>query len=372
MAEWVGLAQTTIHDYIKGWQDNVVRNRKLLAKMKADGRITFNHHGDLVDWKIQFKQQDIQGVSDTDTLTFARSDLFKTAQLDWRGYAMTDAVTKKEKLMNDGVAAVIKRYSEVTGLMTKSFDARFGPQLYVDGNAAGNEKLIHGIESFMGTAQTTAGTGAITGTPVMNPSDTFAGLSTVLGAYGGIWTGTWPNGQGDTEYDFWSPLILDATSTLATASGGWTASTNFAARGLEATRFGLINTRKNSSKEGMIDVVLYDSLFYRQFLELLQSKERIVINTNRQNTLVGLGFSDTVNFDGAEVTYEFGIPASTGYGFNTNEMELKSMQNELFVAEGPDYDIASSSYRFKLDYYGNLTFNPRMFFKIAAYGSNGA
>jgi hypothetical protein len=40
-------------------------------------------------------------------------------------------------------------------------------------------------------------------------------------------------------------------------------------------------------------------------------------------------------------------------------MELRSMQGQLFVPEGPDYDVASKSWRFSIDFFGNLVFNPR-------------
>ena len=42
-----------------------------------------------------------------------------------------------------------------------------------------------------------------------------------------------------------------------------------------------------------------------------------------------------------------------------DEMELCSLQGQLFVPEGPDYDIAGMSYRFSIDYFGNLRCNPR-------------
>lgn len=368
MAEWVGIVNTTIHKFIRDYEKNVMRNRKILAKLQADGRVTYGWSGDLVEWRLQYRQHNLQGTADAETLTFARMDQFVKAQLEYRGYAMTDMVTKKERLMNTGTEAIINRYSEVAGLMMESIEASMGDEFYIDGNATGNEKRMHGIESFMGTTGS-----AIVGSPVMNPSDSYGGLSTALGDKGGTWTGTWPKGKGDPEYDYFSPLVLDATSTLAAASGGWTSSTaTWAARCLEILRFALVHSMRNNSGKGHINFGMLNSEYYRLFLESLASKERVVIQTNNKNTLRGLGFDDTVFFDGAELTYEFGVPSATAYGFNSNQMELRSMQKKLFDSQGPDFDIAAQAYRFVLDFYGNMYFNPRYFFKIQESGTSGA
>lgn len=372
VAEWSGILNTTIRNYIREVENDVLRNRKILAKLNADGRISYNWSGEQAEWRIRYRRQALQGMADADTLTFARVNRWKRANLDWRGYAATDSVTKKEKEMNKSTEAIINRYTETTQLLLEDIEENFGDEFYIDGTAAGNEKRIHGIESFMGVVAGTSG--SVIGTPVLQPSKTYAGLNTDLGSYGGSWntTAPWPLGKGSAEYDFYSPLILDTTSSLATASGGWTAATNFALRGLEITRYGLINSQKNRSKRGQIDMILYDSMYYRQFLELLSAKERIVIQTNNKNTLRGLGFDDVVNFDGAEVTYEYGVLPKTGYGFNTQQMEIRSLQKQLFVPEGPDYDIASQSWRFSIDFYGNMVFRPRYFLKIAEFGTTGA
>jgi hypothetical protein len=44
-------------------------------------------------------------------------------------------------------------------------------------------------------------------------------------------------------------------------------------------------------------------------------------------------------------------------------MELLSLQSQLFVPEGPDFDISGQSYRFSVDFFGNAKFNPRAFVK---------
>lgn len=368
MADWVGIVNTTIHKFIQDYENNVMRNRKWLAKLQADGQVTYNWSGDQMEWRLQYRQHSMTGIAEGDSLTFSRPDLFVKANLEYRGYALTDFVSKKEKLMNTGREAIINRYSEITKLMMESVEASLSEELYVDGNAAGNEKKLHGIASFMGDTGS-----AISGTPVMNPKDSYAGLATDLGDKGGTWSGNWPKGTGSLEYDYFSPLILDATSTLATASGGWSSSTaTWAARCLEILRFALVHTMKNKAGTGNVNFAILNSEYYRLFLDALAAKERIIVQTNNKNTLRGLGFDDTTFFDGAEITFEYGVPNNQAFGFNSKQMEMRSMQKKLFDSYGPEYDSGDNGYRFLVDFYGNLVFNPRYFFKIYQAGSSGA
>lgn len=353
-AEWSRIVNTTIHEYIRDVEINVLRNRRVLAMMKDRGRITFNHAGDLMDWKVNYKRSPMQGYADSDTLTFSRRDRWKTAQLDWRGYAATDAMTKLERLKNKNVEAIIKVYSEIAVSLMNDLEDQFGDEIYIDGNAAGNQKRIHGMESFLGNS------GAAAQGYIASPNSTYAGLSCTLGNYGGGWSTTssvvdWPTGTGDAHYDFWTPLIVDYSDTL------WSAATKtWPNTCKEALRFGIVKGRKNKSKRGMLDLIMLNDELYRQFENLLDGEERLIVKRgDRKGSLYALGFEDTLNLDGCDVSYEYGVPTATGYGFSMENIELCSLQPQLFVPEGPDFDIASQSYRFSIDFFGNMRANPR-------------
>src|SRR6516225_7117515 len=177
MAEWSRIVNTTIHQFIRTVEVNILRNRKLLSMAREKGRITFNHSGDLIDWKVRYKRAPMQGYADADTLTFSRRDRWKTAQLDWRGYAATDSMTKLERLKNKNTEAIVKIYSEIASNLMDDLDDQFGDEFYINGYAAGNQKRIYGFESFFANAGT-APNGNIN-----NPSSNYAGLSCVLGNY---------------------------------------------------------------------------------------------------------------------------------------------------------------------------------------------
>ena len=354
--DWSRIVNTTTHQFIRQVEENILRNRKLLAMMRERGRISFNHSGDLMDWKAKFKRAPMQGYADSDTLSFSRRDRWKTAQLDWRGYAGTDSMTKLELLKNKNTEAIVKVYSEIAMNLMDDLDDQFGEEFYIDGNATGNSKRIHGIESIMGYS------GAAANGYIASPNSTYAGLSCSLGNYGGGWTLSganveWPSGTGDAHYDFWSPLIVDYTDTA------WSAATKtWPNTCKEALRYGIIKGKKNKSKKGQLDLILLTDELYRQFLNALDAEERLVVQRgDKKGSLYSLGFSDVTNFDGVDISYEYGVPSTFGYGWSMDNMELCSLQGQLFVPEGPDFDIAAQSWRFSIDMFGNARMNPRYF-----------
>lgn len=360
MAEWSRIVNTTIAEYVKGEEVNILRNRKLLALLKSRGRITFNHGGDKIVKRVRYKRAPMIGYTDGDTLTFSRRDRWKTTELDWRGYSVTDAMTKKEKLMNKSKEQIIDIYADVGKSLMDDIDDQFGEEFYIDGNATGNSKRIHGIESWFGNG------GAAAAGYIASPSDTYANLRTDLGQYGGSWSlsgadSTWPIGKGDAHYDFWSPLIVDYTDA------SWAASSDtWANNCTEVLRFAILHSKKNRTKKGQLDYIELETELYRQFLNSNDSRQQINVNRNDPTGLVALGFADTVNFDGVDITYEYGMPSGVGYGLNCDQMELMSLQGQLFVVEGPDYDIAQKSWKTSVDFFGNMWGNPRFQFKLLA------
>jgi hypothetical protein len=124
---------------------------------------------------------------------------------------------------------------------------------------------------------------------------------------------------------------------------------------------------KNASKRGRIDFILLNSELYRQFADRYAGKERVVIQKGGGQTLLDLGFGDVINFEGCEVTYEFGVPSATGYGFNVQQMELRSMQDKLINSYGPIENEEDKSLRFGADFFGNMIFRPRYFTKWKNY-----
>lgn len=358
-AEWAGSVATTIYDYIKGETVAVLRRRKLLAILNDRGLITFNNSGLGVDWRVRYLQAALKGFDDSDTLTFDRINRHVEAFLPWRGYNMTDSMTERERKINSGLPAIVKVFAGKSKWMMDDFKQQIGEELYIDGNASGNNKRFHGIESFMGVS------GTVSGSRFGNPSDTYAGLATDLGAKGGSWTGNWPDGVGSASYDYFSPRIVDYTNALWPQS-----SKTWAATCIDALREGLMACKVNDDQDKQIDLIVMDRQLYRQFITLYQTEERLNVVRSDQGTsgLLKLGFNqDIINFDGTDLTWEYGCPANVGYGWCMNEVELRSLDSEFIEVKGPTFDEASQSWRFWAVVLANLQFESiRGFLKFAA------
>ena len=359
---WSTILNSTMPMYIRQEVVNILRNRILLARMEQNGRISMNNSGRYYDWKVKYKRNPMQDYTDGDVLTFARVDRYVTAELpNDRGYMSTESMSLTETLQNSGNEAIIKLWDNKAKSLAEDLRENFCDELYIDGNAAGNEKKIHGIESFLGAAATNGYPGFV------NPSDTYAGLSTVLGNKGGSWTnGTWPQGSSrTTQYDYWSPILVDYTSPVP---GAYTSAVKtFRNTCNEALRKMITKTSQAKSLTGNMDLILLEGQLFEDYKNAQDSRQQIRVERGQNIALVSLGFN-VLEFDGVAIASEFGMPDATGYGFNTNNMELKSMQSELFSSDGPYWEQKTQSWDWAVRFIGNMCCNPRGFGKLKNYG----
>ncbi len=360
-------AATTLAKHIREVEESMLRNYQMGALLEAAGRVNYNNSGEGFDWPVQFRLHKVEGNTGETQRNFARRNLWKTASLEYRGYQATDSMYYREFRSNRGPEGVVKVFENFVDRLETSITQVLGTEYYIDGSASGNEQSWHGLESMFavnGTVNISTGAQrtANAADKVGYASDTYAGLSTQLGNAGGENESgaVWPDGIADSEYDFWSPLIVNYTST---AFGG--SADTFAAQGDEAMRYAIINAQRNTSKNGQITNIFLARDLYTDLLNLIDDKERIQISS--EHSLRALGFKNVLNFDGVEVSWESGVPTGVGYGINYDNMELKSMDDNLLRSEGPDYDIHSQSFNAVVSTLSNLKFSsPRNFFKLAA------
>jgi hypothetical protein len=362
--DWARSIATTIVNHLREEEIASLRKYKFFAALEGAGQIRTNMSGRGFDWEIQYRNHNPSGNNGETPRSFARENLWKKAELEYRGAQVTDAIYKREMLENRSAQALINVAGKMSNRLLTSMEQYLAKEWIVDGYASGNELRFHGIESFMSATQTinvgTAATGrtADAADPFFYPNDTYAGLSTVLGAYGGSapTVGSWPNGNADPEFDFFSPVIVNADSSYF---GG----TSWSSNCVKAVREAIHQTRRNDSKADQVDMVLFDRRLYIDFLNALDAKERVIVS--RTNGLRSYGFTDVFELDGVEISGENSVPANTGYGLAVGNIELLCMENQLMVSEGPFYDELTQQFRYVVSTLGNLKFkSPRNFFKI--------
>lgn len=367
MVQWARSIATTMGDHMRDVEEAMMRHYPFMASLMEGGRVEYNCGGRGFDWRIQYRLHPMEGNTGATARTFDQKNLYQTAILDWRGYQATDAISERElQEAKDSKNALIKVIDGFSDRIETSIKQGLAQQVYVDGNATGNEMFWHGLESFFGATQTVnSSTGAARTANAADyvgyPNDTYAGLSTVLGTKGGAqYTGSvWPNGNADPEYDYFSPLLVNYTCT---GFGG--ATDTWAAQGDEAMRYGIVNSQRNELGAPVNEIWLARNL-YIDFLNLIDGKEQIMANGDTGKK--GLGFGNKVMFDGVPVTWDTAIANNVGYGLNFANVTLRCMYDSVVKVSKEDvfYDPNDQFIKAAAKTLSNLKFkSPRNFFKL--------
>ncbi len=363
MAEWSAVVNTTATRYLKGASDSTIRERIVFAMLNKRKRIMYNWDGKEVTQQIKFSLPETEAYSGG-VLDFEPSDKHRQITLPWRGYAATDTMTEKERLMNKGVPRLVNRYANTMRDMRQSMDDQFGTEIFVDGNASSDR--MHGLESFMGTGTNVAAD--ICG----EPSDTYGGLSTAPAAVAGTWTSDlstypnanlakdWPSGSGDPEYDYISPRLYNwSSNNWGTGAQTWLDNCE------RVIRKAIILGNLTHGRRGKPDLCLLADDMYYDYLNKQEAKQTIIVP---HKEVQDLGFEGAKQ-EGVSIMTEFGMTANVGYLLNIDKMHMRCLTKQLFVPKGPEYDIRSFSWLFAMAWFGNMYFEPKFFSKFQNYAS---
>lgn len=358
-------AQTTLAQMLTEVEDAHQRNYALPAQLQSAGRYLYNQTGRGMIWSVRYKRHQVTANTGANRRNFAPRNLWKLAALGDRGYQATDSISTIEILQNKSKEALINVMNGFIERLKESVDDVLATQYYIDGNLAANIDFWQGLETMFGTNGTIkydAGTQRASNNAdyVAYPYDTYATLSTELGAYGGSQEASvyWPNGNCDPQYEFWSPLIVNGSCTNFSAT-----THTWRYQALEALRYAITHTGRLGGKTGRPTTVIMCREMYRQFKDLLGTKEEIEVSD--ENRLRALGFRDTVNFDGTEVTLEHSVPDGVAYGLNYENITVRSLYGQLLNSEGPQYFMEDQAHKAVVAVLGNLKFkSPRNFFKV--------
>lgn len=368
--DWARAIGTTIVNYLREEELTTFRKFKVFAALEASGNVVMNQAGLGLNWQVRYRNQPVTGNNGETPRVFARQNLWVDANLPYRGYQVTDSIYKREMLENRGQQALIDVAGKMASRLQESMEQHLSKEVWVDGNEAGNELRFHGIESMMatdGTVNSSTGEKRAANAADMFgwPADNYAGVNTGLGAVAGSQLeGVWPNGVADPEYDFYSPIVVNYTSSAFNAATGGSSNT-WAENCVVATREGIHQAKRNDTRESQIDMVILDRRLYIDYMNTLDSKERAIVT--RTNGLKSYGFNDVFEQDGVEISTEYAVPDNTGYGLSIANMELRCMEGSLMTAEGPFYNEDTQAYRYVVSVLANLKFkSPRNFFKLAS------
>ncbi len=333
--------QTTLPQILSEVQENCMRNYQMLALIQSRGNISFGNHGLGLNWKVKYRNHRVQGSNGENPRNFSQQNLYQTARLDWRGYEVTDTISKREIQQNRGEAAIINVMEEFETNLKKSIEQELGPQFYNDGYDSAYPNYWHGLNSMYRQAGQTfhINGGVMTARSrndadkVIVPAGSYAELSCVLGAFSGTQhdpSVIWPEGTADAHYDFWSPLMLQWDKA------GFTGTTD-GEKLKNAMRFGITHAMRNVDRTGPITNVWTDRSNYIALKDFYEGKQTLEVTAGTQ--LYELGFRNVIVFDGVEVSFENAVPTGFAYGMNMDSVEIRCLDDELFAMDGPTYDM---------------------------------
>lgn len=358
--------RATAVKYFKGESDMTIRRRWLLSFLEKHGNIAYNVGGHSFTKNFEIYQPEVRPYGDSGDQEFNTHNADEQLTFDVRGYTVTDRLSKKVALANRGKEAIVNLYDGKTKKLAKAMRNKFNGEFFVDGYLAANADRLIGLESCMGAGSCAAGD------IVAKNNDTYGGASTVQGAFGGNWSAElasgdrpnatlandWPYGHGDSQYDPFSALLVNYTSTgFSSGSATWIDNCE------EVLRLASIVCANKSGDDSVPMVHMLDAKMYADFLNFYAARNRILVPHKESQDL---GFSKTMNLDGAAVKFEFDVPGGVGYGINIEEFELLCSQEQLFVPDGPEWSMSKKSYLYEVGFFGNLLLNPKNLAKYAA------
>lgn len=332
------ISSTTINEIVKKLTEPMFRKRRVLARLREKGRITFNHTGTGMQWSVMKRRNAPQAHGDMQPVPKQRTNYTFNVGLPYRSFIVGESVSKFEKLQNKGgKEALVSIFPRIVRILTDSMSDYLNDQIWLDGYA--NSTNLHGVESWFSV------NGLVSGSKVGSPNDSYAGQSTALGALGGSWTGTFPADYGDYQYNCFSPLVVDYTNA------GWEAQTKtWRYTWREAIKYAVLHMSHLHGKK--LDLITVDPDMYLDIENSIEDKERVIVNRGESPSKADFGFP-SVYQSGVEISSEYGHPADVGYGWIFDALELCSMQSQLFVSD-QDKDFDTSSETFALDFFGNL------------------
>ena len=369
--------QATITQYLREIEDNTMRSRALWGIMQQKGRITYNCGGRNFEWRIRMNELAPRVYDGSSSPIYAAVNRYQTASLNYKMLHLGEKLDKQVLDLNKGQEAIVNLMQDALNSANGEFMRGTSVYLFNDGNATGATGKWDGFETFCGRHGSNTGSSGKT----RDPSDTFAGLSTAPGTYGGSWTGDWPDGRTDEgpAYDFWSPVLVDTSAS----AWGTSPTATFANYGDQQLTFAISRNTKfrpsiyggDGSNKAMGDetgIVLMTAEMRESFRNLFSGTQRTLMDQTPKE--MSFGFK-VMNYDGWLLVDDFDVPADTFYGFRWSAIEYRSVYSRMIEAlknqAGKEVGFShlpdGSGVLVGGWMHGNLKCNPRGFFKGYPY-----
>lgn len=346
----------------KGVSDLTIRNFLTFFMLQKWGSITFNARSHSQVWNARIKQPQILPAIDGQPIEFPNTDTDIQFYCGVKGYRGGDSLPEQEYLQAQGAPEQItNRYERKSKELAQSMMERLSHSYWKDGNLSANAAEFTGIKTPLSYA-----TGTVTAADkVAKPDGSYAGQSCVLGNLGGSWSSDlttspnanlandWPFGQGSSEYDGTSPLIVNYASTA------WdTGSTDWATNAIAATSYAqtAMLHRGGQSMVGALPNVTMSSDMFTEFKNSFRENNRQMMPFTDGD----LGYpGETLKVDGMVYSMDYACPVGEAFMYLPQYVEAFFLHSQIYGAMGPEYSIPHIAYLYYISCYGNFKFSPK-------------
>lgn len=371
MAEhWSGIVSAAAPEYVKGSLDKTIRLRLWLAMLESRGLIRTGVDGSYErEYDVDWREPPVLSFGYGGQATYEPRDYLKRARMGWRGYIMTDEMHVKEyTMLSHSTHNLVNRYDRIIPKMTAKMRNHLGEEIYTDGGAAENENCFEGLGTLCGSGGT-----VVAADLIAVPDDTYHELDTDL-HQSGTWTSDldtkpnaalgydWPEGSGDSEFDYNSPILVK------TDSDSWGSGTSdFATQCVPIVRRTAQWLRMRAGMQDDTLLLMIAGHMMTEFKAAFDDKIRVLTPHREADDL---GFPDTLNFEGVGIKSEYGIAANTGFMLAPGNIKLEFITDEMIETTGPDaMDKDSMSWKFNAFTFGNFIFEPNHVAKLYPFAT---
>lgn len=305
------IVTTTLRYRSGKLRDNMSKNIALLSRLQDKENIAPVSGGRSIVEELEYAENStFMYYSGDETLNVGSSDVFTSAEYEWKQAAVAVKINGLELLKNSGREKVIDLLEARIKNAEKTMLNNLSTGVYSDGTGTGG-KQIGGLQLLVSDA----GTGTV----------------------GGINSST---------YSFWQNAVYDFSNNGVAAS---------ALTIQDAMNSLYLSISRNRD---VPDLIVADNTYFGYYWKSLQAIQRVT-----DDKMASAGFQ-TLKFMGADVVYDGGFsgtaPSAHMYFLNTNYIKFRPHRDRNMVPMNPDRFSVNQDAMVKLiGWAGNLTCSNR-------------
>ena len=130
--DWSRVIATTIVQHLREEELTTFRKFKIFAMLESSGNVLMNQSGRGFDWNVRWRNDTVTGNTGVRPRTFSRINMWKRADLPWRGFTTTDAIYRLEMLEIRGQQALVDVAAKMSERLQESLEQHLSYQPYSD------------------------------------------------------------------------------------------------------------------------------------------------------------------------------------------------------------------------------------------------